>query len=221
MKKLLSLLLVGAMTLSLTTAAFAVDPTPITTADGLKTASQVAYDGETKAPSIKVTMSTNAGDIIVNPYKMSFEPTTGADPITDQIYSTPGYITNESDVALRVMMDGSVTATGVELSAKSAAKNTTKSAYLYAQVMKVDSIDEAPTKWSGTNFVLSDSEKGEPTQMLVMAAKPTDGDPSYAAFHVAGDLATELEEGATWAAADTLDVTLKFTFEVAADGSTK
>ena len=144
-KKLASLVMAGALTLSLAAPAFAATDTEITDIGAIGTASNTEITGTTNVPTIKVT-TPNAGAVVVNPYKLTYVVDVGDDAddpsddttSTNQIISAVQYIKSESDVPLKV----NVTATGktegeavfATTTTVGNTKLTNKSAFVYFQI---------------------------------------------------------------------------------------
>lgn len=213
MKKVLSLVLALALVLTLAAPAFA---TPNVSAPDATTGLYGAENnitGSTEAPTIAVTIPTT-GSVTVNPYKMTVS--IDSTNYTDQIISAPQFIKNESDVdiAIDVTTTGEV-AQGSE--AVFATNNvgstvTTKSVFLYFEIMAATDGSTAPT-W-GTAY---DSKAAN---MVAVAAKATtkkdvikmgagDSTETYAAFHLAGNAATNPTKA--WTSNDKVNVKIAFT----------
>ncbi len=131
-KKLLSVLLAGAMVCGMSTVVFA-DDTEVDTA-GDTYSSTLSVTGTTNTPTIKITAPTT-GSVVVNPYKLKC--TLGEQQVSDQIVSATQYIVNESNVPIKVDVTVSATTAGNAALATAAPteKITTNSVFMYLQVV--------------------------------------------------------------------------------------
>lgn len=217
MKKVLSFVLALALVLALAAPAFAGGgSTPNVTAPDATTGAYGAnaeITGTTEAPTIKLTIPTT-GSVVVNPYKMTV--TVDSTDYTDQVVSAAQFIKNESDVdvAIDVTTTGEV-GTGSEAVFATTTVGptvTTKSVFLYFEIMASTDDSTAPT-WA----TAYDSKSAS---MIPVSAKATtkkdtiklgagDTTATYAAFHLAGNAATNPAK--PWTATDTVNVKLAFT----------
>lgn len=226
LKKIMSTVLAGAMTLSMAVTAFAADT-------DLQQSTEVT--GETKTPTISISVPAT-GKVILNPYKMSVDVSAdqdGSDLKTDQIISAVSYIKNKTDVALNV----SATATGkieststvkpvfATATTQGAKAPTTKSVYMYLEVIDAGAGDDAdatapttaPTdsSWkayaaANTNQILIGAKAVTKTNMVTTNAV-ADGASNFIAYRLAGDAASAPTEA--WASTDKVGVTIAFTFQ--------
>lgn len=178
-KKIISSALAGSMALSLSTTAFAASTTPapsvIEAAGGTAT---TVLSGEVEGMTIRVTVPST-GSVILNPYKLKV----GDNELQDTVINAGQFISNESNVALKV----GVSVTGaVEGNARLAtdlltSDITTNSVYMYFQMMTAEDGDTEPA-WNTTYSEATDIPVGTKAVskpgMLTMAAKETDA--SYA-----------------------------------------
>lgn len=216
-KKLATLALAGAMTLSLAAPAFASGNTETSLTQSS------AITGTTQAPTIKITVPAT-GSVVVNPYKMEVLPTggtAGTDEVQDQIVSATQWIENASDVAIKVSAAVSATVSGnaklATATTVSTKPVTTNSIYLYLEAKPTDDGTTAVADWSGAVTAVA-AAKGTVKELGTLAkgdgtdAGSTGG---YMAYHLAGD-AVEAPAVA-WTANDKVDVTIAFTFAPVAD----
>lgn len=199
---------------------------------GAAAGQEITGEAEMTLPIISVTVPTTA-DIVINPFQMEYDKD-GVKGDT-QIICVAQDIVNESNVAIAVNV--------AELTAKDVSegilisttpltdKITTKSAFLYVEVVKVEG-DKATfaAKYDAksTNQVVvpyvkdgdTKTKKGAKDAVVVLGAKPTDGDGPKAQFTINGAVVanpTKVNEDKTvspapWLASDTLKVSFKFTF---------
>ncbi len=232
MKKKLSLALALVMALSLSAPVFAVDsPAPAGTNDTKSTNQSMAVAGTTKAPTIKITVSSS-GAMILNPYKLSVDLGDTITGSTEQIVSPTYGITNESNVALQV----NVTVTGKQEGNATFAKEstqdpnarkplTTNSAFVKFEMAKADTEPAASDTWGTAEDVTYKADavvasivlkKGAATldkdaEAPVMASAGDDmSTPTYLAFHLTGDAVSAPET--PWTDADKISADIAFTF---------
>ncbi len=100
-KRIISLLMAAAMTLSVGVSAYATSTdVNITTSDKLSTGGTVKVTGETNVGVVKVTVPT-AGKLVINPYSLNYN--VGDTTIkTDQVIYPTQYITSNSTASLDV-----------------------------------------------------------------------------------------------------------------------
>ena len=223
-KKLVSTALAGAMALSLSLSV------PAFAAGNTDTSLEQSTDitGTTQAPIIKITVPAT-GTVTVNPYKMAVS--VGGSDVTDQIISATQYITNASNVAIKVGAEVTGTAAG-NLAFATASTQTkavlTNSVFMYFEMDVADKTDgTADPTWAtaydsrSTNQILVSTKATKKADMLTLAAgtgtaaAATGGN---AAFHLAGDAAST--PTTAWVAADKADVAIAFTFTPTATSTT-
>lgn len=212
MKKVLSRILAAALVLSMSVSAFAANVSAPDATTGLYGATN-DITGSTQAPNIKVTIPTT-GTVVVNPYKM--EVNDGTNDVTDQIVSAPQFIKNESnvDIAIDVTTTGEIAQGSAAVFATNnvASTVTTKSVFLYFEIMAATDGSTAPT-WA-------DAYDSKAVNMVPVAAKATtkkdvikmgagDSTETYAAFHLAGNAASNPTKA--WTADDKVNVKVAFT----------
>lgn len=213
MKKLFALILSCAMMLGLAATAFAED-TVIEDPDENGVYSQeTEIEGTTQAPTIKVTVPTT-GAVVINPYGMKY----GDDDATDKIISATQFIKNESDVAISITVSVAATPSNDKVVlATSALKGTetTKSVFLYFEIVESEDGSTEPETWAAyntknTNQVVVGSATKPTTKAGVHVMDAGDEAATFAAFHLAGDVAS----GSTipWSEEDTVSVVIAFTF---------
>ena len=215
MKKLFALLLSCALMLGATTTALAADEEATPDENGVYKI-ETEIESSVKAPTIKVTVPTT-GAVGINPYGMEFEVDGLDEAATDKIISPVQFIKNESDVAISVDVSVSATpAEGVTL-ATAALKGTetTKSVFLYFEIANAEDASTEPTwadaynaKTAGHVIVGTEAKPTVKTGVVQLAAG--DDAATYAAFHMAGDVASKSAK--PWADTDTVDVKIAFTF---------
>lgn len=196
--KLFALVLACVMVLSMATPAFA---------------EELNITGSTQAPTINVTVPST-GTVIINPYEM--EVTQGDAEVTDKIISATQYIVNESDVAIGITVAITGTASGNAVLATAALKGTetTNSVFMYLEIAKATADDgtgdptwaESYTKAAGQIIVTSK----ETTTKDVLVLGAGDETATYAAFRLAGDVASK--PATAWTTTDKVDVKIVFTF---------
>ena len=217
MKKLFALILSCAMMLGLAATAFAdliEEPDDQTGLYGAET----TIEGEVSAPTIKVTVPTS-GAVAINPYGMEYTVDGLDEAATDKIISPVHVIKNESDVAISI--DVSIVGTPAHdevLLATGALKGTetTKSVFMYFEIVEIDAEDADPV-WAdfnskSTNQVVVGTESKPAVKVGVhkMDAAASEDAPTFAAFHLAGDVASKSAK--PWTDADTVSVVIAFTF---------
>jgi hypothetical protein len=144
-KKILSVVLALTMVFGMSMASFA---TTLNGASGAATGSEITATSTTTLPVIKITVPTNP-TIVVNPFQLTVGE--GAAARTDQILAPVQEIKSESNVPVAVNV-ASFKATVPESSTitiakSSAAKATTKSAYITLKIGKdLDTTDAAEIK---------------------------------------------------------------------------
>lgn len=196
---------------------------------GAAAGQEITGDASMNLPVIAVTVPTTA-DIVINPFQMEYEK----DGVTGdaQIICVAQDIVNESNVAIAVNV--------AELTAKDVSdgilisttpltdKTTTKSAFLYVEVKEDGKDFAAKYDAKSTNQVVvpyvkdgdTRTKKGAKDAVVVLGAKPEDGDGTKAQFTINGAVVanpTKVNEDKTvspapWLASDTLTVSFKFTF---------
>lgn len=195
--KLFTLVLAGVMALSMAVPAFA---------------EEVNITGSTQAPTISITVPTE-GTVVINPYRMTVE--VEEEEVTDKIISAVQYIVNESDVAVSVSATVTGTVAGEAVLATAALKGTetTKSVFMYLEVAEATADDgtgdpEWATAYDKATHVIVNAKGTTLSNILTLDAG--DEDPTYAAFHLAGDVASA--PATAWTDADTVSVKIVFTF---------
>lgn len=204
MKKMRSLLVAGALTLSVSAPAFAAieapeagEGTAIETIEGGVTGSSVVSEGTFELPTIKVTLPTTHG-FIVNPYNLEN---------AGQIVSSTATIKNESDVAVDVYlksataeMKGSTDTKKLAVLGLVTDKITTKTVELNLLV----TADEG----KGTVAAASVNITGKNTNVKLVSLPETTGEASlkYGGKAVANPV------GNPWIAEDEIKVTSVYTF---------
>lgn len=220
-KKVATLVLAGAMALSMAVPAFAADT-------DLEQSTEIT--GTTQTPTISISVPAT-GAVVLNPYKMSVdlsEDQDGSEVVTNQIISATNYIKNKTDVALAVSatVTGKVAGEAVFATATTQGTKavTTKSAFVYLEVIDTGAGEDgdatapatAPTdaSWKAydakaVNQVLLSAKAVTKANMLTVPAVAADNS-SFIAFRLAGDAASAPTKA--WTSADTVSATIAFTF---------
>lgn len=210
MKKLFALVLSCAMMLGLAATAFAEDVTIEDPNESGVYSQETTITGTTQAPTIKVTVPST-GDVVINPYGMKY----GDDDATDKVISAAQFIKNESDVdiAISVTVTGKVDEGSNAVLATAALKGTetTKSVFLYFEILEATDDSTEPTWAEGYNKDLHVIAAAKATTKAgVHTMKAGNETATYAAFHLAGDVASA--PATPWADTDTVSVVIAFTF---------
>ncbi len=211
-KKLLSLALAGALTLSASSVAFAADTAITTPTDGAYSSS-VEATGETKVPTINISLSDTAGKKVgLNPYQLKFT-SGGVTDGTDQIVNKEETITNASDVKIKV--NATTTATvpsGSEAVVATAAlkgTETTKSIFAYLQIDKGATVTKADYNAKTANQ-LAFATKATTKKAMVTLDDSTGAD-KVATYKIFGNVAPNPAKA--WASTDTVDFKIVYQFE--------
>lgn len=233
MKKLLSGAMAAAMALSISATALAADTIPEGFAEQSATGN-VKITGSTQLPTIKVMLPTS-GSVILNPYKLTVG--SGDDATTDQVISDTQYITNRSNMAVRVTasVTGAVagnakfspTSTTAE-PAEGATALTSNSAYVVFEMIGADDSTTAVDSWDGAATAVlkvgavtaacaegaDDTAKNKATLMNAATIGEDGTTPAttngYIAFHLTGDAVSAPKTA--WVAADKISATIAFSF---------
>lgn len=211
-KKLLSLALAGALTLSASSVAFAADTTITAPTDGAYSSS-VDATGETKVPTISITLSDTTGKKVgLNPYQLKYT-VGGVTDGTDAIVNKEEKITNASDVKIRV--NATTTATvpsGSEVVMATAAlkgTETTKSVFAYLQIDKAATVTKKDYNSKEPNMVAFGTKATTKKDMVTL--DDTAGTDKVATYKIFGSVAPNPAKA--WAAADTVDFKIVYSFE--------
>lgn len=225
MKKLIASTMACALAISLAAPAFAADTTVSTPGEDGTYSAKTEVAGTTEAPTISITVP-QSGAVVVNPYKMTVKVDEQTNS-TDQIISAPQYITNGSDVPISVSatVTGTVSDNSGIVFATSTLKGneTTKSIFMYLEIAKTSAV-ATPPSWAAAydakanNLAVVVGSKGTTKKdMVVMDA--TGGENAFAAFRLAGAVATNPAKA--WTSTDAVTVSIAYTFAptVVASGS--
>lgn len=211
-KKLLSLALAGALTLSTSSVAFAADTTINAPTDGTYSSS-VEATGETKVPTINITLSdTSSKKVGLNPYQLKFT-SGGVTDGTDQIVNKEEKITNASDVKIKV--NATTTATvpsGSEAVVATAAlkgTETTKSIFAYLQIDKGATVTKADYNAKTANQLAFATKATTKKEMVTL--DDSTGSDKVATYKIFGNVAPNPAKA--WAATDTVDFKIVYQFE--------
>lgn len=231
-RKLVALILAATMVAGTGLTASAADTTAtIDAMDKAGAGQEITGAGEVNLPTIKVTVPTTA-DIVINPYQMEYTKDGDTDPLgSSQIISAEQEITNESNVAVAVnVVDLTATevAEGVTISTTALTdKVTTKSAFLYLEVVKDDTDFAAAYNAKAANQVVvpyvkegdTKTKKGAKDAIVTLEAGDTTA--TKAKFKIGGSVVanpTKLSEDKkstiadTWSEEDKFGISFKFTF---------
>ena len=238
-KRLFALFMACVMTMALAVTAFAAAD------DGSVTGGADGFDANVEAtvtpkdPIIKVTVPTTV-DVFLNPYNLKVdvsEDGDGSETSSDPVVTVTQFLISESNVALAV----SATVSGVVdvdsgLKLVDTAPTTydeDKNAYLYLQVVAAGAYDSgeskfaAPSDWGtfnmSTNPVVGTEEVTVENMYTIPAAEfetdlTTVKTPTAAAFRLFGAVAPS--PTTPWTAADSVTVTIVFTFTPVAGTTT-
>lgn len=224
-RRLLALVLAATMVMGLSVTASAS-----ATLDGTKMEQEVTVTQTTTVPIISITVPTTAA-INLNPYKLDVQVGTQAtDLSTQQVISEPMKVKNGSNVPIIVSYTAKLevpqSSKIVLATSAPAATVTTKSAYIFAKAAKVDAEANVPAKGAAIAYdkndclVLTAKEQTKSAAFTLPKVGGTSESPVYSFGYVAfgGSLATKPTEA--WAATDTVNVTLKFSFVADANTTT-
>lgn len=205
---------------------------------GATTVSQsMDYDTVLQAPTIEVELTANNA-IVMNPYGLTFTNPLDGEDSTDSIATAVNVITSKTLAPLDV--DVTVTSQapeGVSWGSSSVAASTDKEVFLQLALEAAadDAVDSAVTtvggSWTATtaaNMVVKNNLATAKAELIVLdgttqaygedeyffiIAPAEDADtPAYAHFQLVGDLATKSDT--PWTAADAVDVSVAFTFNI-------
>ena len=221
-KKILAIALLGAMTLSMNSVAFAADTVvnaPEPTSGVYK--ADVDVSTEVSVPTIKITVPGDT-KVAINPYKMAYEM--DSVEYTDVLANAEKAIKNESDVAISVSATASAKASeGSEVVLATTAlkgTETTKSVFAYLEV--AEKTDESTAfaesfNTKAANQLALTTKETTKKGMITLAAG--DATATYAGFKILGDAAAKPAKA--WTTADKMDISLVFSFDpvVATDGN--
>lgn len=219
MKKFLSAVLALTMALALCVPAFALD---ISSVDGLGEASEVEVTGETKIPSIKISVP-NTGKVILNPYSLEFTPEGASSAIDDQIFSVAQYVVNQSDLKVKVSTKITGTVEGATFATASVPDSeTTKKVFLEYNYAKATVAADAtaptsePTTW--TKEVLGTTPVEIKDTEAVELDKKGGSAENALGFKFTGDATANPAD--PWTSDNTVGATVAFTFALVANDST-
>jgi len=209
-KKLASLALAMAMVLTLAVPAFASTVSGGSVVSGDQMTTTLA--GQYKAYTLKLTVK-DGGKVLVNPYKIKFTPPGKDDPVDNQVVNVGTFITNSTDVALKVsakitptlgagvsLLDNvnKVNQAGASVKSGDEVLETyvPKAAFMVFQIMK-SSDNETEPSWTkpeavvdgnaGAKVLTGDgTEAIEFADCITMDAVEEGGDPNYVCFHMDG-----------------------------------
>lgn len=216
MKKFVSMVMALVMVMALAVPAFA-DPLDATT---IKDGAETTLTGTTKAPTISVTVPATA-TFTFNPYQMTVQDGDGND-VQDQFVSANQAVVNNSDVAINVSATVTADVGGeAKLAAKSAAKATDNSVYVFAK-FAASTAEADDFKWTDKGVkatqIVAVADNAKETSLGTLAAKTNDATTSLY-YTISGDAAQTPETA--WATTDTVSVTIAFTFAPSANAVAK
>lgn len=239
-KRIISLLMAAAMTLSVGVSAYATSTdVNITTSDKLSTGGTVKVTGETNVGVVKVTVPT-AGKLVINPYSLNYkvDDTTTK---TDQVIYPTQYITSNSTASL----DVTATVAGLPsnnaklvaepfdpvlahaagekvpnnlflvMQTKDVAAGVTPTAPTWTAIDKDTDITQGDFADDGNGYfhALVVSTRGTATKVGKLAASTDtadDAQQTYVAFRLAG--LAEKNPSTPWTDKDKVTATIAFTF---------
>lgn len=227
-KKVLSFILASAMMVGSALTVCAAD-TDIASAEDAAAGAEITGSSEMNLPTIKITVPTTA-NIVINPYKMSYKDDTTGLEGNSQIISAQQEISSLSNVAVAVNVK-ELTTTGVsdDITIQTAAltsKITTKSAFLYLEVVGADTegkytFAEAYNKSSASqvvipNYVENGKVEKASKDAIVVLPKSDETNATKAAFKINGEVVANPVgsdgESAPWTDSDSIGISFKFTF---------
>lgn len=240
MKRFLCTLMALAMTLALAVPAFAVSVTSANFTGTGTDGSDVTrtLDGHTEAPIIKVYLPADTGTdkLILNPYGLKVSSSAvisgGSGDLTDQVISKATFIGSLSNVPLQIGMKVVATpASGVTLASKSLkddTKTTTKSVFLWGQVVGADKGGTVPTLDKATFSSDYDATAGKSGDMILVASGTTGVTRTGMYTIPAAESTTDISKvqwacakffgdavkapTSPWTSSDTVKLTVTFTF---------
>lgn len=228
-KKVVALLLSATMVMGM---AMSVGASSITDMEGAGSGSEVTGDSTMNLPIINIDVPTTA-NIVLNPFQLTYtSDDLDGTAVEDnaQVISAEQEIKSNSNVDIAVNIEDlkATPSDGVTIATKSVAdgKTTTKSAFLYLEVVGSDA--EFGETYASTNAsqvivpLAVDGKIGTTKSAIVTLAKndteETDDDTS-AKFKICGDLVAnptvtenKVVTAAPWTESDTISVAFKFTF---------
>jgi len=228
-KRIIATLLTVALTVGSSVGTMAA----ITDMAGAGTGQEITGTSTVKTPTIKITVPTTAA-IVINPFQLKH--TIDDVEYTDQIISVPQDIDNESDVAVKINIEGFLakpTNDGITIMSATAAKATAKSAYLALAVADKDGDNKLPAsltdiqaaaKAKKAALVVAQKDDGKNKGGALVGAwelaAPAEGEKESASFKIVGDVnanPTKVNSDKTvsadpWLSTDTIPVSFKFTF---------
>lgn len=213
-KKIASFALAAVCAMSMGTSAFAAD-TEVSAPDATTGKYSATVDSTTtvKTPTIKITVPGDLG-VAINPYQI--EVSVDSEDLSDPISSKTHYLTNESDVPIKVGVTASA-ALGTGSNAVIATTNITKpdaetkkSVFAYLRV--AESADNSTALDLSDGYQKTDvifTNKATTTDNLYTMPAGADT-ATYAAYRVGGVVATN--PASAWGATDTIDYKIVFNF---------
>lgn len=231
-KKLVTLLLAATMMVGGTLNVFAADnTTDLEGSEAAATGSEVTGESTVNLPVVKVTVPTTA-DIVINPFQMSYADEGAGIEGNSQIISAEHEISSSSNVAVAVnVADLTTTEVTEGISVATAAltsKVTTKSAFLYLEVVKAGddgkyTFASAYDRAATSQVIIPNSEDASgkvkaasKDAIVVLDAAAGESTPSKAAFKIGGNVVANPvgSDGvaAPWLESDNIGISFKFTF---------
>lgn len=237
-KKALALVLAATMTIGASVTVFAADTTLDSTA-GLASGAEIVGTADVNVPTIEVVVPATSA-IVINPYSLAYESKDKTVKGSSQIVSAQQEITNNSAVAISVNVAAlsataktpGETAPKIVTSAPGA-KSTEKEVFLYLEVQTPGAdgnyaFETGYNSKSAQQLVATDPTADEKNKtvaaskenIVVLEAKPSEGDAKPAKFMFGGSVVTNpvitnADKTTTqnpWTEDDVVTVALKFTF---------
>lgn len=223
-----------ALTLAITTlmsTSMMVSAGSLENSASLSTGQEVTGESTVGLPTIKVTVPTTA-DIVINPYKINYNDADAGITGNSQIVSAEQEISNESDVAVAVnVSDLQVTniSEGITITTASTAKETSKAAFLYLEVIDAmesgaafaDAFNAKSTQQLAIPYIASgDTKTKKASKDAIVTLKAGNETPQKAKFKIGGDVVanpvtTNSDKTTTqtpWTEDDSIQIGFKFTF---------
>lgn len=213
-KKILSMLMTGALVLSVSSVAQAAS-TEITkdSTSGKYAAPEVSVESEFATPTIKVELSdTTAKKIAVNPYGLTTTLTgvTG-DDLKEQLVNKVETISNDSDVALAVNATVKATIKGKAklATAPVASTDKTNSIFAYLHLEQGATIASSTYDAKAANQIVFAAKEASKKAMVTLTDK--NGANKQAAYKIFGSVSPN--PTTMWADEDGADFSIVFDFE--------
>ena len=215
-KKILAMVMAGAMVLSASSVSLAASSEITPNADGLYAAGEVKVESEFNIPTIKVELSDTSGKkIAVNPYGLEVNMTgvTVDAEKKAQLVNKTETITNDSEVGLAVNATVAATVKGkAKIATAPVAPATEKanSIFAYLQVEAGSTITAGDYNAKDANKVAFATKATKKKGMVTLKDK-SDATGKVASYKILGSVAAN--PTTPWVAADGADFSIIFDFE--------